>query len=117
MDFYSIIISILHWVPGISLSRCVTVKNTNPLLPPPKCLPHPNPKNKNVEWNACMHAPTQPPAQPETTMAVAAEYNRNSIWTSDSTAFGRNILASMGWKEGGGIGKYQQGMTTNMSVL
>ena len=45
---------------------------------------------------------------------VAAEDDRNSAWASDSTAFGRKMLAKMGWTEGGSIENHRPEMNTNL---
>mgnify|MGYP001974794214 CR=1 FL=1 len=43
---------------------------------------------------------------------VATEDTRNSAWAENKAGFGHKMLAKMGWKEGQGLGKSDQGMTT-----
>jgi len=49
---------------------------------------------------------------------VATADTRNSTWASDSSSFGRKMLAKMGWKGGdAGLGKNQQGTSTHLRAV
>mmetsp|Transcript_59042 Transcript_59042/g.175562 ORF Transcript_59042/g.175562 Transcript_59042/m.175562 type:complete len:292 (-) Transcript_59042:323-1198(-) len=48
---------------------------------------------------------------------VATKDTRNAAWASDTSSFGRKMLAKMGWKEGKGLGKEQQGQTTHLRAV
>ena len=49
---------------------------------------------------------------------IAATDTRNSQWANDANSFGRKMLAKMGWKgDGAGLGKNQQGTSTNLRAV
>ena len=48
---------------------------------------------------------------------VATEDTRNSAWAENKAGFGHKMLAKMGWKEGRGLGKNQQGTTNNLRAI
>ena len=48
---------------------------------------------------------------------VATTETRNSQWANDPNAFGRKMLSKMGWKEGSGLGKNQQGSSTHLRAV
>jgi len=48
---------------------------------------------------------------------VAGPDKRNSQWATDKSAFGQRMLMKMGWNEGKGLGKNQQGTNTNLRAI
>jgi len=48
---------------------------------------------------------------------VSGPDKRNSQWASDKSAFGQRMLLKMGWSEGKGLGKKQQGTNTNLRAI
>mmetsp|Transcript_37153 Transcript_37153/g.54656 ORF Transcript_37153/g.54656 Transcript_37153/m.54656 type:complete len:215 (+) Transcript_37153:87-731(+) len=45
---------------------------------------------------------------------VSTEDKRNSAWANDKSAFGQRMLRKMGWTDGNGLGKEQQGAVTHL---
>ena len=43
--------------------------------------------------------------------------HRNSDWANDTSSFGQKMLLKMGWKQGKGLGKNQQGTNTNLRAV
>lgn len=41
---------------------------------------------------------------------------QNTFWANDQTRFGLKMLQKMGWTEGKGLGKYEQGQTTHVKL-
>jgi len=48
---------------------------------------------------------------------VSGEDHRNADWAKDTSAFGQKMLLKMGWKQGKGLGKNQQGTNTNLRAI
>jgi len=48
---------------------------------------------------------------------VSGEDHRNAEWAQDMSAFGQKMLLKMGWKQGNGLGKNQQGTSTNLRAI
>mmetsp|Transcript_12737 Transcript_12737/g.26979 ORF Transcript_12737/g.26979 Transcript_12737/m.26979 type:complete len:287 (+) Transcript_12737:134-994(+) len=48
---------------------------------------------------------------------VATEDTRNSAWADDKSNFGRKMLMKLGWKDGKGLGKSQQGQTNSLRAI
>lgn len=48
---------------------------------------------------------------------VSGEDLRNADWAKDTSAFGQKMLLKMGWKQGNGLGKNQQGTNTNLRAI
>uniref|UniRef100_A0A0R3S150 G-patch domain-containing protein n=1 Tax=Elaeophora elaphi TaxID=1147741 RepID=A0A0R3S150_9BILA len=43
-------------------------------------------------------------------------FSRNIKWQNDDSRFGKKMLEKMGWKQGSGLGKYEQGDTENLQL-
>lgn len=41
----------------------------------------------------------------------------NKFWTNDKTRFGFKMLMKMGWTEGKGLGRNEQGMSTYVKAI
>mmetsp|Transcript_4287 Transcript_4287/g.8207 ORF Transcript_4287/g.8207 Transcript_4287/m.8207 type:complete len:248 (-) Transcript_4287:1132-1875(-) len=48
---------------------------------------------------------------------VSGPDHRNADWANDSSSFGQKMLLKMGWKQGNGLGKNQQGTSTNLRAV
>jgi len=48
---------------------------------------------------------------------VSGPDTRNAEWAKDKSAFGQRMLMKMGWSEGKGLGKNQQGTNTNLRAI
>lgn len=48
---------------------------------------------------------------------VSGPDHRNSDWAKDTSAFGQKMLLKMGWKQGNGLGKNQQGTSENLRAI
>ncbi len=48
---------------------------------------------------------------------VSGPDKRNLQWASDKSSFGQRMLMKMGWKEGKGLGKNQEGRNTNLRAV
>ncbi len=48
---------------------------------------------------------------------VSGPDHRNSEWANDSSSFGQKMLLKMGWKQGNGLGKNQQGTNSNLRAV
>jgi Pin2-interacting protein X1 len=48
---------------------------------------------------------------------VSGPDKRNAAWASDKSAFGQKMLMKMGWSEGKGLGKNQQGTNNNLRAI
>lgn len=48
---------------------------------------------------------------------VSGPDHRNSDWANDTSSFGQKMLLKMGWKQGNGLGKNQQGTSTNLRAV
>ncbi len=45
------------------------------------------------------------------------EDTRNTLWASNPSSFGRKMLHKFGWKDGQGLGKKEQGISTHLRVV
>lgn len=48
---------------------------------------------------------------------VSGPEQRNSEWANDTSTFGQKMLLKMGWSQGKGLGKNQQGLSTNLRAI
>jgi Pin2-interacting protein X1 len=48
---------------------------------------------------------------------VSGPDHRNADWANDTSSFGQKMLLKMGWKQGNGLGKNQQGTSTNLRAV
>lgn len=48
---------------------------------------------------------------------VSGPEQRNSEWANDTSSFGQKMLLKMGWSQGKGLGKNQQGTSTNLRAI
>jgi Pin2-interacting protein X1 len=48
---------------------------------------------------------------------VSGPEQRNSDWANDTSSFGQKMLLKMGWTQGKGLGKSQQGTSTNLRAI
>ena len=48
---------------------------------------------------------------------VSGPDHRNSSWANDTSSFGQKMLMKMGWKQGNGLGKNQQGTSDNLRAV
>ena len=47
----------------------------------------------------------------------SSEDKRNASWAANPSSFGRKMLHKFGWKDGQGLGKNEQGMSTHLRVV
>ncbi len=48
---------------------------------------------------------------------ISGPDKRNQQWASDKTSFGQRMLKKMGWTEGKGLGKNEEGTSTNLRAV
>lgn len=48
---------------------------------------------------------------------ISGTEQRNSEWANDTSSFGQKMLLKMGWTQGKGLGKNQQGTSTNLRAI